>query len=194
MAKGCFYSPFFVADIRSRTRQNQKTKPPTSCPKNRRFWVQTSSGESELSEKQAVLGTNPKRRERAVRKTGGFGYKLQAARASCPKNRRFWVQASSVESELSEKQAVLGTNPKRRERVVRKTGDFGYKLQAARASCPKNRRFWVQTSSGESELSEKQAVLGTNPKRHELIIRKGYAHGCFGHKIARQSANNSVFY
>ena len=100
MAKGCFYSPFFVADIRSRTRKNQKTKPPTSCPKNRRFWGQTPSGESELSEKQAVLGTNFKRRERVVRKTGGFGYKLQAARASCPKNRRFWVQASSGMNEL----------------------------------------------------------------------------------------------
>ena len=30
------------------------------------------------------------RRERFIRKTGGFGDKFQVARASCPKNKRFW--------------------------------------------------------------------------------------------------------
>ena len=30
---------------------------------------------------------------------------------------------------------------------------------------PGNRRLWVQTRSGENELSEKQAVLGTNAKQ-----------------------------
>ena len=48
----------------------------------------------------------------------------------------------SAEVELSEKQAVLGTNAKRRGRIVRKTGVFGDERKAASLNCPKNRWFW----------------------------------------------------
>ena len=63
----------------------------------------------------------------------------------------------------SEKQAVLGIKMKSHRRFLRKTGSFGDKLQATRASCPKNKQFWVQTSSDESELYGKgtlAAALG----------------------------------
>ena len=129
MAKGCFYSPFFCGryTLAHATKSENKTA-------------------HELSEKQAVLGTNSKWRERTVRKTGGFGDKLQVARASCPKNRQLWGQTPSGESELSEKKAVLGTNFKRRERTVRKTGGFGYKPQVARTNYTervRSRLLWV---------------------------------------------------
>ena len=57
----------------------------------------------------------------------------------------------SAESDLSEKQAILGIDAKRRERFVRKTSDFGEKIKATRAVCAKNRRFWGENQSDESD-------------------------------------------
>ncbi len=134
--------------------------------------IEMQIGELELSEKRAFLGTNAKRRGRIVRKTDGFGDECKAPSLNCPKNRRFWGRTQSGEVELSEKQAVLGMNAKRRGRIVRKTGSFGDERKAISLNCPKNRRFWGRMQSDELELSEKQAVLGTNAKRRGRIVRK----------------------
>ena len=57
----------------------------------------------------------------------------------------------SAEDGLSEKQAILGIEAKRRERFVRKTGDFGEKIKATRSVSAKNKRFWGENQSDESD-------------------------------------------
>ena len=71
----------------------------------------------------------------------------------------------SAESDLSEKQAVLGIDAKYRERFIRKTSGFGDRCKAPRTVCAKNKRFWGENQSDENGLSEKQAVLGRKAKR-----------------------------
>ena len=68
---------------------------------------------------------------------------------------------NSQRCSLSEKQAVLGIEAKRRERFIRKSGGFGDRSKATRTVYPKIRRFWGEVIENKNNITYKNKKMTT---------------------------------